>query len=197
MIILGDVNPALLSAASLQNLADFVDQPGKGGAMIAAWPGRNTCRRPIAARRWRVCCPSTSAACAIPIRPSRRAKVFAVQPTELGLASPAMQLGDTPEETRTIWQNLPPLYWMIEAGQWKPGVRVLAENPTRTLARRPASARFHHALRWGGQGALPRHRRDLAMAPPRRRRFFRPLLDPDHPLPQPRRNCPKASARPS
>ena len=32
VIILGDVNPALLSAASLRNLADFVDQPGKGGA---------------------------------------------------------------------------------------------------------------------------------------------------------------------
>ena len=32
VIILGNVNPALLSAASLRNLADFVDQPGKGGA---------------------------------------------------------------------------------------------------------------------------------------------------------------------
>jgi hypothetical protein len=40
-----------------------------------------------------------------------------------------MQLGDTPEETRAIWRGLPPLYWMIEAAQWKPGVRVLAENP--------------------------------------------------------------------
>ena len=39
-----------------------------------------------------------------------------------------MQLGDTPEETREIWQGLPKLYWMIEAAQWKPGVRVLAER---------------------------------------------------------------------
>ena len=61
VIILGDVNPALLSAASLQNLADFVDQPGKGGAW-SCWPGRSTCRWPIATRRWRGCCPSTSAA---------------------------------------------------------------------------------------------------------------------------------------
>ena len=45
-----------------------------------------------------------------------------MQPTELGLASPAMQLGDTPEESRAIWQNLPPLYWMVEAADLKPGV---------------------------------------------------------------------------
>jgi len=33
-----------------------------------------------------------------------------IQPTELGLADPAMQLGDTPEETAKILENLPPLY---------------------------------------------------------------------------------------
>ncbi len=34
VVILGDANPALLSAAALQNLADFVDQPAKGGALV-------------------------------------------------------------------------------------------------------------------------------------------------------------------
>ena len=33
-IILGDANPALLSAAALQNLADFADRPGKRGALV-------------------------------------------------------------------------------------------------------------------------------------------------------------------
>ena len=42
-----------------------------------------------------------------------------------------MQLGDTPAETREIWRNLPPLYWLLEAPQLKPGARVLAEHPTR------------------------------------------------------------------
>ena len=56
---------------------------------------------------------------------------FVVQPTDLGLASPAMQLGDTPEETREIWRNLAPLYWLLELPELKPGVRVLAEHPTR------------------------------------------------------------------
>ena len=34
VVIFGDVNPALLGDAALQNLADFVDQPAKGGALV-------------------------------------------------------------------------------------------------------------------------------------------------------------------
>jgi hypothetical protein len=56
---------------------------------------------------------------------------FVVQPTELGLVSPSMQLGDTPAETKNIWENLPPLYWMLEAPEPKPAARVLAVHPTR------------------------------------------------------------------
>ena len=46
---------------------------------------------------------------------------FKLKPTELGLASPAMQLGDSPAETQDIWQNLPDLYWFAEAQDLKPG----------------------------------------------------------------------------
>ena len=42
-----------------------------------------------------------------------------------------MQLGDTLAETRSIWANLPPLYWMIEAPSLKPAARVLAVHPSR------------------------------------------------------------------
>jgi hypothetical protein len=52
---------------------------------------------------------------------------FSVLPTDLGLASPAMQLGDTPEETQQIWRDLPSMYWLLEVPEVKPGVRVLAE----------------------------------------------------------------------
>ncbi len=131
VIIFGDVNPALLSAASLRNLADFVDQPGKGGAMVLlAGPKympqayRDT---PLARLL-----PLDIRSVTYPDPDKPLTEGFVVQPTELGLASPAMQLGDTPAETRAIWQSLPPLYWMIEAANWKPGVRVLAENPNRS-----------------------------------------------------------------
>jgi hypothetical protein len=50
----------------------------------------------------------------------------------LGFASPTMQLGDTLEQSREIWGNLPNLYWMFEIPRLKPAVRVLAEHPSRT-----------------------------------------------------------------
>ena len=126
VVILGDVNPALLGTTAVQNLADFVDQPAKGGALVLiAGPSfmpaayRNT---PLAR-----------------LMPFDIEKVrypaelltdgFVAQPTELGLADPAMQLGDTPDETARIWKNLPPLYWLLEVPELKPGVRVLAERP--------------------------------------------------------------------
>lgn len=34
VIVLGDVNPAGLTAADMQHVAEFVDQPGKGGTLI-------------------------------------------------------------------------------------------------------------------------------------------------------------------
>jgi hypothetical protein len=130
VVILGDVNPALLTSAALQNLADFVDQPAKGGALILiAGPSY----MPAAFR-------DTPLARLLPF-PVDRARYpaepladgFVVQPTDLGLATPAMQLGDNPQETERIWKDLAPLYWLLEvpAGELKPGVRVLAEHPTR------------------------------------------------------------------
>ena len=130
VVILGDVNPALLSPAALQNLAEFVDQPAKGGALVLiAGPAF----MPAAYRQ-------TPLGRLLPfaaenVRPPDPAHVisegFVVQPTDIGLISPAMQLGDTPAETEEIWHHLPPLYWLLELPALKPGVRVLAEHPTR------------------------------------------------------------------
>jgi len=131
VVILGDVNPALLNSTALQNLADFVDQPAKGGSLVLiAGPSF----MPAAFR-------DTPLARLLPFAVDRvrypaetLTEGFVVQPTDLGLASPAMQLGDTPEETQRIWKGLPPLYWLLEVPlpEVKRGVRVLAEHPTRT-----------------------------------------------------------------
>jgi hypothetical protein len=141
VVILGDVNPALLSATAIQNIADFVDQPANGGALVliagpsympAAYRETPLVRLlPFASNL-----PSPSQASAGARRGAGGegilTEAFVVQPTEIGLASPAMQLGDTPEQTREIWRSLAPLYWMLELPDLKPGVRVLAEHPTRT-----------------------------------------------------------------
>lgn len=131
VIILGDLNPALLSASAMQSLAAFVDQPGKGGALVLVAGPKYM---PLAYR-------DTPLARLMPINPAnvRLPEVnepitqgFELRPTELGLSGPAMQLGDSPAETQAIWQSLPELYWFVEAADLKPGARVLAENPART-----------------------------------------------------------------
>ena len=97
---------------------------------------------------------------------------FVVQPTDLGLASPAMQLGDTPEETQRIWKDLPPLYWLLEVAR----AEARRPRPGRTSharrSRRPPPARLLLPVRRRRQGPVPRHRRNLALALSRRRLYF-------------------------
>ena len=69
VIILGDLNPALFSASAMQNLAAFVDQPGKGGALVLI-AGPNFMPWLIAIRPWRGLCPSIRAVFVCPIRTS-------------------------------------------------------------------------------------------------------------------------------
>ena len=135
VVIFGDVNPSLLSPAALGNLADFVDHPDKGGAVVFV-AGPNF--MPQAYR-------DTPLARLLPFDPAKArgpqavapgsdkplTEGFVAQPTEMGLAGPALQLGDSLEQSRAIWQKLPPLYWMTEISDLKPSARVLAEHPTR------------------------------------------------------------------
>lgn len=134
VILLGDVNPAMLTRDMLQNLADFVDQPGKGGALVLMAGPRFM---PLAYR-------DTPLARLMPVELNSArtppegvllSDGFVAQPTELGLVSPQFQLGDTPAETAEIWSKLAPLYWMLEAPDLKPAARVLAEHPTRMGSR--------------------------------------------------------------
>lgn len=129
VLIFGDVDPTFLGASVMDNIAAFVTE--KGGGMVVISGPRYTPAEyggsplaklmPVELEGVARTRPATTAGDA-----------FQVQPTELGLVSPTMQLGDTPEQTREIWAKLPPLYWMFESSQLKPGARVLAEHPVRT-----------------------------------------------------------------
>jgi len=132
VIILGDANPSLLGPSSLQDLADFVDQPGKGGALIVIAGPRYI---PAALRGTPLArlLPIDLRALVVPDPNKPLTTGVVIQPTELGLNSSPMQLGDTPEETLAIWRQLPPVYWFVEAPA-KPAAHVLAEHPTRTTA---------------------------------------------------------------
>ena len=128
VVLFGDVNPAFLSASMMRNLAEFVTVKG-GGLVVIAGP-RYT---PFAYR-------DTPLAELMPIDFGRSSAAetgggvvdeFVLRPTEAGLASPHMQLGDTFDETTEIWRQLPGVRWMAEVPSLQPAVRVLAEHPTR------------------------------------------------------------------
>lgn len=132
VVIFGDVNPSLLSAAALKNLADFVDQPAKGGALILiAGPTFMPMAYGDTPLTRLFPFPSTVLSERGRAGQGVVTEPFVVRPTDLGLANPAMQLGDTPTETQEIWRHLAPLDWLRELPELKPGVRVLAEHPTR------------------------------------------------------------------
>ena len=128
VVLFGDVNPALLSTNALANLAAFVEEKGGGIAMFCGplfTPSayRNTPLEPLF--------PFELSSAAAPATGQTITQGFTVEPTDLGLMSPQMQLGDSLAETSRIWHNLPPMYWLLETPNLKPAARVLAEHPTR------------------------------------------------------------------
>jgi len=132
VIIFGDVDPSFLSASAIGHLAEFVTEKG-GGLVFIAGPQFT----PLAYRDTRLAdlLPIELDAAVAPETGQPLIDGFRAQPTELGLASPHMQLGDHPAETEQIWSNLPAeLYWLLETPRLKRGARVLAEHPSRRAA---------------------------------------------------------------
>ncbi|MGE0609952.1 MAG: VWA domain-containing protein [Pirellulales bacterium] len=125
-VIFGDVNPAFLSQAVMQNLADFVKEQGRGVVFMAGPMYTPSAYRdmPLAPLM------PVDLGNAPPPNVNMR-DGFQVLPTELGLGSPHMQLGDSTSQTAEIWRNLPDLFYLYEAARLKPAARVLAEHPTR------------------------------------------------------------------
>jgi len=128
VIVFGDMNPAYLSTSVLANLNEFVEKKGGGVAFIAgprfmplAYSG--TPIEPLL--------PIVISAAAAPDPRQLLDEGFVMRPTDLGLASPQMQLGDGAADNMRIWSDLPPLYWLLEVQQIKPAARVLAEHPAR------------------------------------------------------------------
>lgn len=164
VVVLGDARPAVtpgagpsgLSSAMMQNLVEFVQQPDKGGALILIAGPKYM---PLAYRDTPLARLLPMDLAAVRVAPEEQlGDSFQMQPTELGLASPWMQLGATPADTPGVWQHLPGLYWFLEIPEVLPGVRVLAEHPTR-LGRegRPLPLIL---LRYAGAGKVLFHATD-------------------------------------
>ena len=131
VIILGDVNPQYLGPGTFDTLLDFVREAG-GGLMLIAGTRHN----PVDFR-------DTSLETLLPIElddvsvPSPDIPLpnaFFPQLTLEGKKStPIFRFDENEQDSQTIWNRLPGLYWMVSAPNLKPGATVFAEHPTRTV----------------------------------------------------------------
>jgi hypothetical protein len=129
VLIFGDVNPSLLSPSIMQNIYEFVTVRG-GGLIFIAGP-RYT---PLAFRDTPLAplFPMDLDTVRIPDPDAPLTESFRPRLTPLGLASPTMQLADTPAANQRLWQEqLPALRWFATLSDLRPGVRVLAEHPSK------------------------------------------------------------------
>lgn len=124
VLIVGDVDPSLLPRSTWPRIERFVGEHG-GGLVAIAGPRF----MPFAYRN----VPSLAGLMPMelaglnPLRSQLNAvQAMSVLPTELGWRASSLQLGDTPAQTRQVWQALPPLMWLIRLDDVKPGAQVLA-----------------------------------------------------------------------
>jgi len=129
VLIFGDVNPALLSPSIMNNIYEFVTVRG-GGLIFIAGP-RYT---PLAYRDTPLAplLPMNIDTVTLPDPDAVIGETFRPRLTPLGHASPIMQLADTAAANEKLWrEELTPLRWFASIADLRPGVRVLAEHPTR------------------------------------------------------------------
>ncbi len=128
VLVIGDVDPRLVPGSVWHNVRSFIADKGGGAVFIAGlrflpWLYRDN---PNVAALLPIKLQSLTAA---DNKADEVTHGFLVRPTPLGLQSPGLQLGDSPNDTRQIWSKLAPLYWFVSCRQLKPGAQVLAEGP--------------------------------------------------------------------
>lgn len=130
VIILGDLDPALLGDAVLENLREFVREGG-GGLVMIAGPAHN----PLSYR-------GTPLEVLLPVElsglqvPSAEMPVIDSFRPELTLegrkSSNIFRFAETEEQSVAVWRELPELYWLSRATEMKPGAVVFARHPAET-----------------------------------------------------------------
>lgn len=134
VIILGDVDPRVMTGTRLENLNEFVSR--FGGALVVV-AGKQF--SPHAYRR-------TALDRMLPVEfdppsPETDREPAAVQPIRLALTptgrtSPLLRLSDKDEENLALWNQLPPVYWVARVLRAKPAAEVLVVDPEPARASR-------------------------------------------------------------
>ncbi len=129
VVIIGDADTSYLSQSQMQNLSQFVTEKG-GGVLFVAGENFN----PLGYRGTplELLLPVELADARNPTAVGTTVTSFRPELTMEGRANPIFRLGDNEVASMQIWNELPELYWYIEAPRKKPAAQVLAEHPTAT-----------------------------------------------------------------
>ena len=145
VVVLGDVDPKRLTVTQMENLNEFVSRFGGAFVMIA---GRKFSPHaymdpPVAAM--------------LPVEfekgtdgsggESIADKPIRVQLTALGKVDPMLNLVGEGEDSITLWEDLPPIYWVAQVDS-KPGAEVLMVDPNQETdhGKLPIIARHRYGL---------------------------------------------------
>ena len=129
VLILGDADPSYLSSSQMQNIAEFVTSRGGGLVFIA---GDNFNPLGFRGSPLEGLLPIELAEARNPNAVGNTVNAFHPALTAEGRTSPIFRFGDDEAASTQIWQNLPELFWYLEAPRKKPAALVLAEHPTQT-----------------------------------------------------------------
>jgi hypothetical protein len=127
VVLIGDADPSFLSLSQMQNLGAFVTEKGGGILFIA---GANFDPLSYRGSPLELLLPIELADARNPTAVGNAITAFRPELTVEGRANPIFRFGDDEATSAQIWQNLPELFWFLEAPRKKPAALVLAEHPT-------------------------------------------------------------------
>ena len=127
VVLIGDADPTYLTTSQMQNLSAFVIEKG-GGLLFIAGESFN----PLAYRGTPIelLLPVELADARNPASIGNGVAAFRPELTSEGRTSPIFRFGDDEATSAQIWENLPELFWFLEAPKKKPAAIVLAVHPS-------------------------------------------------------------------
>ncbi|MFM7593120.1 MAG: VWA domain-containing protein [Isosphaeraceae bacterium] len=131
VIVLGDIPAGFLTTTQIKNLVEFVTVKGGGLVMISG-----ELANPLTFKGTPLAdlLPIELADARNPTRGATANDLSAYRPrlTLEGRSSPIFRFGSDESSSLSIWENLPELYWYMEAPRLKPAAVALAEHPIAT-----------------------------------------------------------------
>ena len=130
VLILGDFSPHLVGTSALENLKDYVRETG-GSVIMIAGPQSNPVG--FAGTPLETLLPFDLSSARMPGDGSTES-IHSTLTLEGQKGNSLFRLGNSEAESLQIWNGLPNITWMVEITKLKPGARVFAEHPSKTIA---------------------------------------------------------------